>query len=140
MDRRQQSASSRTRPIHVSTSTPFMAVISRVRKELDKCLQSQASGPSTRGLGLAQRVELLHRSDAARGSNCEVLVRGTGRAIEKTLQAAGWFMAHGDYEIDIRTRTVDTVDVVESSEGPSPLDDERRVRRMNCFEVAVRLK
>ncbi|ROT41028.1 hypothetical protein SODALDRAFT_322248 [Sodiomyces alkalinus F11] len=143
LPRRQQPASSKSHLVYVSTSTPFMAIVNRVRKRLDKSLQGRA--PSTRGMNLAQRVEMLHRDGGTRGGNadgsakCEVIVLGTGKAVEKTLQVASWFMAQGDCLVQVRTKTVGTVDDV-VVEGDEFGGDDARVRKMSCLEVVVTLK
>ncbi|KAL2754046.1 hypothetical protein ACRALDRAFT_209508 [Sodiomyces alcalophilus JCM 7366] len=140
LPRRQQAASSKSHLVYVSTSTPFMAIVSRVRKRLDKSLQGRA--PSTRGMNLAQRVEMLQRDGGTRNADgpgkCEVIVLGTGRAIEKTLQVASWFMGQGDCLVRVHTKTVGTVDdvVVEGDE----FGGDSRVRKLNCLEVVVSLK
>ncbi|RNJ59968.1 hypothetical protein D7B24_000685 [Verticillium nonalfalfae] len=126
--RRQQPASSNERLIYVSSSTPFMSVVKRVRKQLDRSLQDRA--PSTKKLSLAQRVNLLNRDTSTVGeSNCEVLVLGTGKAIEKTLSVASWFEQQPDCQVQVRTRTVATVDDV-VMEGDEFGGDESRKRRM----------
>ncbi|KAM0323667.1 hypothetical protein ACHAQA_008602 [Verticillium albo-atrum] len=136
--RRQQPASSNERLIYVSASTPFMAVVKRVRNQLDSSLKDRA--PSTKKLSLAQRVSLLNRDNGTSGeSNCEVLVLGTGRAIEKTLSVASWFEQQPDCQVEVRTRTVSTVDDV-VVEGDEFGGDESRVRRVSCLEAAIRLK
>ena len=68
----------------------------------------------------------------------EVLVTGTGRALEKVLGVAGWFEGQGDCVVEIRTGTVGTVDDVVDEDGEE--EEESRVRRVSCLEVVVRLK
>lgn len=118
-----------------------MSVVKRVRKMLDKSLQGHA--PSTRGMSLPQRVAALNKQDGTKGSgsHCQVTVLGTGAAIEKTLSVASWFMSQGDCEVEVRTKTVGTVDdFVPKDEADDGFEDESRVRMLNCLEVLVKLK
>lgn len=115
-----------------------MSVVKRVRKQLDRSLQDRA--PSTKKLSLAQRVNLLNRDTSTVGeSNCEVLVLGTGKAIEKTLSVASWFEQQPDCQVQVRTRTVATVDDV-VMEGDEFGGDDSRVRKVSCLEAAITLK
>ncbi len=73
--------------------------------------------------------------------NEEVLIKGTGKAIEKVVRMAAWWKEQSDVVVVIRTGSVGAVDDVldtgvegEGGEGQS------RVRRVSCLEVAVRLR
>lgn len=110
-----------------------MAVVKRVRKRLDKAL---VGGPMTKGMSLAKRVEALKKQDSP-GTNPEVLILGTGKAIEKVLNVAAWFEDQNDCVVEVRTKTVGTVDDV-VVDGDA--EDESRVRRMSALEVTVRLQ
>lgn len=74
------------------------------------------------------------------GGNCEVLVLGTGKAIEKTLSVASWFMGQGDCHVNVKTGTVSTVDDIVVEDDTEPFEDESRVRRLSSMEVAISLK
>ncbi|GKT96544.1 ribonuclease P subunit POP7 [Colletotrichum tofieldiae] len=111
-----------------------MSVVSRVRAQLDKSLKHNA--PSTRGLNLNQRVDLLHRDNGTKGA--------TGKrwfwAIEKVLAVAAWFTEQSDCAVEVRTKTVRVVDdVVLEGEGEG-FEDESRVRKLSGLEVIVRLR
>ncbi|KAK2771926.1 hypothetical protein CKAH01_14137 [Colletotrichum kahawae] len=136
LPRSQQPVSSKSRLIYVSSSTPLMAVVSRVRKQLDRALKGNV--PSTKGMSLPQRVDLLHRDGGTKAEG-EAVVLGTGKAVEKVLSVAAWFEEQGDCVVEIRTRTVGTVDdvVVEDDDG---FGGEGRVRRVSCLEVTVKLR
>jgi ribonuclease P/MRP protein subunit POP7 len=112
-----------------------MAVVKRARKQLDKGL---ARGPQTSGLSLGQRVDALKRSAGGPGDGAEAVVLGTGRAIEKCVSVASWFTAQQDCVVEVRTRTVGTVDDV-VVEGDA-FEDESRVRRVSAMEVTIRLR
>ncbi|KAK1478983.1 hypothetical protein CABS01_14667 [Colletotrichum abscissum] len=124
LPRRQQPNSSKSQLIYVSASTPFMSAVSRVRKQLDKSLKGNA--PSTRGMNLNQRIDLLHRDNGTKGGNGEAIVLGTGRAIEKVLSIAAWFTEQSDCEVEVRTKTVGTVDDVVLEEEDGGFGEESR--------------
>ncbi|RFU72695.1 ribonuclease p mrp, subunit pop7 [Trichoderma arundinaceum] len=141
LTRRQLPASSKAPVIYVSSSSPFMSVVKRTRKFLDKALRSNAS--AAKNVSLHARVEALKRdsgSETARGA--VVSVMGTGKAIEKTLNVASWFEQQGDCIVKIRTRTIGTVDdvITEDTDDAFGDDGESRVRKLNCLEVAISLK
>ncbi|KAK1533264.1 hypothetical protein CPAR01_09972 [Colletotrichum paranaense] len=137
LPRRQQPNSSKSQLIYVSASTPFMSAVSRVRKQLDKSLKGNA--PSTRGMNLNQRIDLLHRDNGTKGGNGEAIVLGTGRAIEKVLSIAAWFTEQSDCEVEVRTKTVGTVDDVVLEEEDEGFGEESRVRKISCLEVTSAL-
>lgn len=137
--RPQQPASSNSNLIYVSSSAPFIALVKRIRKQLDRSLKGRA--PSTRGRTLAERVQILETDGGTSGGgNCEVLVLGTGKAIEKTLSVASWFMGQGDCHVNVKTGTVSTVDDIVVEDDTEPFEDESRVRRLSSMEVAISLK
>lgn len=147
--KRQPPGSASTRIIYISSSTPFMSAVKRVRKKLDASLRA-ATAPDTkaapRNASLQWRIEGL-RQDVARaeqqrtsadgtgdgeggggvgvgeGRVQPVLVMGTGRAVEKVLGLAGWFGQEGDCVVGIRTRTVGTVDDVVVAGGGEEGDE-----------------
>lgn len=114
-----------------------MAVVSRVRKQLDKALKGNV--PSTKGMSLPQRVDLLHRDGGTKAEG-EAVVLGTGKAVEKVLSVAAWFEEQGGCDVEIRTRTVGTVDDVVVEEDDDGFGGESRVRRVSCLEVTVKLR
>lgn len=139
--RRQVGSSSKNPLIYVSSSTPFMSVVKRVQKQLDKSLRDVAAAAAPRNASLAARVQALKRDDAAAAvsGGVAVTVTSTGKAIEKTLAVAGWFENKGDCVVEVRTGTVGAIDDVLPAEGGDG-DEESRVRRLSCLEVVVRLK
>jgi ribonuclease P/MRP protein subunit POP7 len=154
-----------------------MAVVKRVRKSLDN--GGGAQPKTTRGLPLTARVAALStgsRSGRSRSNNhddsgqagsaeaceAEVVVLGTGRAIEKTLNVAAWFQKQSDCLVSLRTRSVAAVDDIvlggpkhtdgdwdadadpddadAEQEGDEEAADHSRARMVSCLEVAVRLR
>jgi len=69
------------------------------------------------------------------GRKEEVLLKGTGKAIQKVLQVALYFQEQEDCMVRIRTGSVGAVDDIETAEG-----EESRVRRTSMIEVAVSLR
>lgn len=73
-------------------------------------------------------------------------MRGSGRAIAKTLELAAWFQREKDCSISLRTMTLETVDDVvvdedgAEEEGGFAAEEESRVRNVNCVEVGIRLR
>lgn len=139
--------------VHVSAKAPFMSVVKRVRKALE-------NGPQkTKGLPLLARVAALNTGRGSAGggddneegevdggagkAGAEVLVLGTGRAIEKTLNVAAWFNRQKDCRVTLRTRTLGAVDDVimgETEGGEEDEEDQARVRMVSCLEVVIKLR
>lgn len=119
-----------------------MAAVQRVRKTLDRAhLSHQNNAAGQKHASLASRIEGLKRSgeDHDRdGKEVEVLVTGTGKALEKVLRVAAWFEEQGDCSVEVRTGTVGTVDDVVDGDGEE--EEDSRVRRLSCLEVVVKLK
>ncbi|KAI5467837.1 Rpp20 subunit of nuclear RNase MRP and P-domain-containing protein [Mariannaea sp. PMI_226] len=137
LTRRQPPASSKSRIIYVSSRTPFMAVVKRVRKQLDASLQRVGAAP--KNASVHSRVEALKRAGGeTRGEGSVVAVMGTGKAIEKTLAVASWFEQQGDCLVEVRTGTAATIDdvVVEDAD----VEDESRLRKLSYLEVSIKLK
>lgn len=126
-----------------------MGLISKVRKALDNGPVGLHANTSSKGLPLVARIAALQTSsstDAPAEKGHEVLVRGSGRAMAKTLELAAWFQRQKDCSINLRTMTLETVDDVvvdedgAEEEGGFAAEAESRVRNLNCIEVGVRLR
>ncbi|TWU71501.1 hypothetical protein ED733_001860 [Metarhizium rileyi] len=137
LNRPHMPASSKAPVVYVSSHTPFVAAVKRVRKLLTKSLGNTAAAPKNASVHM--RVQALrHSTNTAYGiaSPTAVTVLGTGKVVEKTLRVAAWFEQQGDCDVQLRTKTVGTVDDVIVEGG----DDLSRVRRVSCLEVVVTLK
>jgi ribonuclease P/MRP protein subunit POP7 len=66
----------------------------------------------------------------------EVVVKATGRAIEKALSVALYFSKQDDTKVRLRTGEVGAVDDIEMEDG----EESARVRRAPVLEVAVTLR
>ncbi|KAJ0159529.1 putative dipeptidase B [Colletotrichum tanaceti] len=136
--RPQQPVSSNSRYICVGAKCSFMSVVSRVRAQLDRSLKHTA--PSTRGLNLNQRVDLLHRDGGTKGRGGEAVVLGAGRAVERVLAVAAWFADQSDCAVEVRTKTVRVVDdvVLEGGEEEGAgFEDESRVRKSSVLKSSL---
>ncbi|KAI5921816.1 Rpp20 subunit of nuclear RNase MRP and P-domain-containing protein [Camillea tinctor] len=150
------SSTSSARRIYVTAKTPFRSVTTRVRKQLDRYLRqaSSSSKAFTHKLATSKSASLEDRVRAiqhqSRNGNTtgigledagEVLVLGTGRAIQKVTEVALFFQNQPDCVVQLRTGSVGTVDdiVVEGEEAFGGQPDER-VRMMSCLEVSIKLR
>lgn len=120
-----------------------MSAVKRTRKLLDKALKNTAAAP--KNASLHARIEALKQNTNGVGGQTVVTVMGTGKAIAKTVAVASWFEQQGDCIVKMKTRTVATVDDVvvvedEEEDGGFGVENESRVRKLSCLEVAVSLK
>ncbi len=119
---RPPTGSKATTPIYVATKTPFMSVVRRARKQLAARRRRPGRGQAA-AASLAARVAAAvtgetgdtedgeaAASDDGGGGGPEVLVIGTGRAIEKTVHIAAWFDRQPDCRVSVRTGTLGAVD------------------------------
>ncbi|SPO00224.1 related to POP7 Nuclear RNase P subunit [Cephalotrichum gorgonifer] len=140
LTRQQQPSSSKSRIIYVSSSSPFVSVVKRVRKRLDKASVG-ASGPGKK-VPLSARIEAMKKADGTAGDGSEVVVIGTGKAVEKVLRVASWFSDEKDCRVELVTKTVGTVDDIvakgDDGMGDDGMGDESRVRKMSCLEATIR--
>ncbi|KAH8686029.1 Rpp20 subunit of nuclear RNase MRP and P-domain-containing protein [Tricladium varicosporioides] len=161
--------------IYISHSTPFIATIKRTQKYL-LAIQNRTTQSSTTLLSSSLRkphpnqkhknkIEnlrtLLQEGNDAeflkkverdvvqqeREDEEEVVLKATGKAIERLIGVAAWFIAEeggAKYKVEIRTGSVGTVDDVVargSEEGSANVDvEESRIRRVSCLEVGVKLR
>lgn len=72
-----------------------------------------------------------------KGGAEEVVMKGTGKAIEKVLALGVWFQGLEGVEVRVRTSSVGAVDDIVGEEGEE--GGESRVRRVSCLEVGVAL-
>jgi len=152
--------------VYVSTSTPFISAVKRVRKLLDvaekRAVQSSKAQPQVKKArrehdGVQAAAEALVEARSGR-QNEEVLIKGTGRAIEKVLNLAVWFQNQADCRVSFVTGSVGAVDDIEedpveeaetvagAEQEEDAMEDERerlpetRVRMTSVLQVAVSLK
>ncbi|KAJ5040239.1 uncharacterized protein L3040_005900 [Drepanopeziza brunnea f. sp. 'multigermtubi'] len=132
-------ASSQTpKIIYVSASTPFISTVKRVRAYLSE-IESRASGPLSINDGPRELLKGIQNGvggGSARGKRGEeVLIKGTGRAIEKVVRMAAYWGRQSDVVVRVGTGSVGAVDdVVARGDGEGDEDAEdgegkSRVRR-----------
>ncbi|KAL7622980.1 hypothetical protein AAE478_006659 [Parahypoxylon ruwenzoriense] len=161
------------RRIYITAKTPFRSVTARVRKQLDKNLRAASasnSGAFTSRLAGNKRASLDERiraiqqnqqrssragSGAAAAANSgsgiglentgEVVVLGTGRAIQRVAEVALFFQKQNDCVVRLSTSSVAALDDVfaqgeEEGEEEWGGGGEERMRMMSCLEASIRLR
>lgn len=135
-----------TAVIKVSSGASFMSLVRRARKALDKAPSAQA----TKGQPLAARIAALNKAAAApaaregnKGATTaevpdDVLLVATGKAIGLAVDLAGFFSRQKDLTVQMRTRTLSAVDDVVAVDEDADVEDQVRVRYVNCLEVGLR--
>ncbi|KAJ9641431.1 hypothetical protein H2201_006688 [Coniosporium apollinis] len=157
--------------IYISSKTPFISAVKRVRKLLKQAETRATQSKIDKHGTTAQRIEAATKAALeGRGSSEEVVVKATGKCIEKALNLALFFQGQGDCDVRIRTGTVAAIDdiVLEPAmERSSPATDasqhggtdidaaevprwgvkkevdevpETRIRHTSVIEVAVSLR
>jgi ribonuclease P/MRP protein subunit POP7 len=114
-------------------------------------IESRAAGPITLPNGTSKRlsqkvikssiedgIEKARGGGEWRGKGEEVMLKATGKAIERLLGVALFFQGEEGVKVEVRTGSVGAVDdVVEKKSGAEM--GESQVRRTSFLEVAVRL-
>jgi ribonuclease P/MRP protein subunit POP7 len=145
--------------IYVSSTSPFISNIKRIRKYLQQ-IEARASASHPISLSRNSAGQVLKDIEAGivngkgsgergKGDNGlggkegkvgvrdeEVIVKATGKAIERCLQVGLWAMQQEDLRVEVRTGSVGAVDDVVEEGG----EVESRVRRVSCLEVRVGLR
>ncbi|ESZ99560.1 hypothetical protein SBOR_0125 [Sclerotinia borealis F-4128] len=137
--------SSSEKVVYVSPSSPFIAIVKRVRKYLDGA--EFRAGPTilpSTDRELMKEIEegIKHTrmgKKAGSGIGGEVLMKGTGKAIEKTLMLANWWQQQEGVRVVVRTKSVAAVDDIVGVDGEDEGvgESESRIRRVSVLEVAV---
>ncbi|CAK7229823.1 hypothetical protein SCUCBS95973_007358 [Sporothrix curviconia] len=135
---RGQPAAAATKPLgvlFVATKAPFLSVVNRAVKLLDKG-PGGARWSSTKVVPLEERVSSVTKtmamtaattttaSDAKTARSRSVLLLGTGHATTKLVQIAAWFQRQPGYVVAVRTRSSATVDDVFTVETIGEGDDD----------------
>ncbi|KAI0968925.1 Rpp20 subunit of nuclear RNase MRP and P-domain-containing protein [Xylaria arbuscula] len=146
------------RRIHVTAKTPFRSVTTRVRKQLNKYLRQSASSRNTftnklslkKNASLGERVRRIQEQsqNTTTGGHGiglenagEVVVLGTGRAIQKVTEVALFFQKQADCIVQLRTGSVAAVDdVVYMEDDGLEGDVTERARMMSSLEVSIKLR
>ncbi|KAI1439959.1 Rpp20 subunit of nuclear RNase MRP and P-domain-containing protein [Annulohypoxylon stygium] len=141
--------------IYVTAKTPFRSVTARVRKQLDKNLREASSASAaftnklaaSKNASLDERVRAIQRHSKNQGKGGglenagEVVVSGTGRAIQKVLEVALFFQKQNDCIVQMKTGSVGAIDdVVQEGDEEWGGEGEERVRMMSSLEASIRLR
>lgn len=139
----------------MSTKTPFISAVKRVRKmldEIDKRSMGKIDLVDGKGSDKQKLRKLGERTSISAGKEPEeVVLKATTRAIENVLGLALFFQGQDDCRVRLRTGTVSVVDDIVEAEIPrgaetvGPEDEEEelpesRVRKASFVEVAITLK
>ncbi|KAI9842958.1 MAG: hypothetical protein M1837_006695 [Sclerophora amabilis] len=151
---------SHEKAVYVSASTPFIAAVKRVRKFLDniekRSRQSELRSSSGKDLNT---IEPNHAPAKKKGHEPEeVVLKATGKAIERALELALYFQRQPDCRVVIRTGSVGTVDDIvyarepgddggeEGPDGNSTMRDDReelpetQIRKASTIDIGVSLR
>ena len=141
--------------VYVSTKTPFISAVKRVRKlleEITKRSMRKIDLINGKGSDKQKLRKLGERTNASRGKEPEeVVLKATSRAIQNVLGLALFFQGQDDCRVRLRTGTVGVIDdIVESAnpggaetiEGENDEEElpESRARKASFVEVAITLK
>ena len=161
---------SQPKVIYIRPSTPFLSAVKRARKLLAQIekrtlglidLVSSKDSDKEKMQRLGAQMSASRSQGKGRGKGKgkekekeEVLLKGTGRAIERVLELGLFFQGQDDVGVEVRTGTVGAVDDIEvdeegeeegeaerSKEGDGEQEvPEARVRMVSFVEVALTLE
>ena len=141
--------------VYVSTKTPFISAVKRVRKlldEIDKRSMGKIDLVDGNGSDKQKLRKLGARTNASTGKEPEeVILKATNRAIQNVLGLALFFQGQDDCRVQLSTGTVGVVDDIVESTAPKAFETvevedeqeelpESRVRKASFVEVAISLK
>lgn len=141
--------------VYVSTKTPFISAVKRVRKlldEIDKRSMGKIDLVDGKGSDKQKLRKLGERTNASNGKEPEeVILKATNKAIQNVLGLALSFQGQDDCGVRLRTGTVSVIDDIVESEMPKEAQivegeeeeeevPESRVRKTSFVEVAITLK
>lgn len=141
--------------VYVSTKTPFISAVKRVRKlldEIDKRSMGRIDLVDGNGSDKQKLRKLGARTNTSTGKEPEeVILKATNRAIQNVLGLALFFQGQDDCRVKLSTGTVGVVDDIVESTAPEAVETvegedeqeelpESRVRKASFVEVAISLK
>lgn len=136
--------------IYISSNTAFVPSVKRIRKLLSNIDKRSTKDVSL--LGLENDGAKLAKLKRQVGRNEEIIMKATGRAIEKLLNFALYFQGQPDLQVRIRTGSlavVDDISIREATQGRAgsatnnmELEElpETQVRKTSILEVGVSLR
>ncbi|CAD6498939.1 BgTH12-04595 [Blumeria graminis f. sp. triticale] len=131
--------------IYLSSRSSFVATIKRVRSLLSH-VESRSSASDAAALlqrdprsfmrsVAAERATRKTNSDGGKRME-EVVIKASGKAIEKALQIAAWWQSQDDVKVELQTASVGAIDDIVNAEG---VEEDSQVRRVSVLEIHVRL-
>lgn len=143
--------------VYVSSRTPFISTVKRVRKllkEIDKRSMGKIDLVNSQ-VKDKQRLRKLVEKPAPLTSKKpeEVILKATNKAIENVLELALYFQGQDDCKVRLRTGTEGVVDDIVMPDLPADHDQtdngkgeedeeppESRIRKLSVVEAAITLK
>ena len=143
--------SSLQKVVYVGTNTSFMSAFKRVKNLLSQvdqrrmqseyALAKKQAANQSRGRGARHTTE---DTSVTVSTPEEIVIKGTGKAIEKTLRLGLYLQSQDDVNVQVRTGTVSAIDDINTddiSNGDDPGDiPEARIRHTSMVEIGVSLK
>lgn len=126
----------------------------RVQKNL-AAIQARSTGPVNLRHPSKDVLQQVHegmmasRKGKKDGAQEEVILKGTGKAIQKVLALAAWFQDEAQNQLGVkvvlRTSSVGAIDDVVHMDRDDKVEqkeenadgDETRIRRVSCLEVGI---
>ncbi|MCJ1308286.1 hypothetical protein MMC25_001939 [Agyrium rufum] len=112
--------------VYISTKTPFVSAVKRVRKLLS-LMEKRNMGKIDLVDGPGMDKQKLKALGKRSKRSEEVLLKATSRAIEKALSLGLYFQGQGDCRIRIRTGGVSVIDDIVQKEDLGNKEDEKEV-------------
>lgn len=125
--------------VYVSAGSPFISTTKRIRKYLAE-IDKRAMGKFSLLEDGNDREKVRRAGKGRDAASEEVLVKATGKAIEKALQVALYFQAQKDCMVKLKTGSVGAVDDVIAEEGQEEEVPDTRIRRTSMLEVGISLR
>ncbi|KAI1000104.1 hypothetical protein K3495_g8096 [Podosphaera aphanis] len=137
-----RSAATTPKIIYISNHSNFVVTIKRVRTLLNH-IETRALGADATSLLRKDPHTVLrtisHAVREGKGKERrgeEVIMKASGKAIEKGLRLAAWWSAQEDVTVELRTGSVGAIDDIVDKQG---VEEESRVRNVSYLEVCVKL-
>ncbi|KAI9703235.1 MAG: hypothetical protein M1836_007800 [Candelina mexicana] len=103
--------------VYISSKTPFVSAVKRTRKLLNQIDKRSMGKVNLLGKG-KDRDKVLQTGRVEKGEPEEVVLKATGKAIEKALSLALFFQGQEDCKVKIRTGSIMVIDDIIEVPGP----------------------
>ena len=113
------------------------SLLALIEKREDQATTASVQKPKNHGPKAVSKIK-----DRDKGKGEEVILKGTGRAVEKVLALGLFFQGQTDCRVRVGTGSVGAVDdlVEKGDDGDGEGEEETRVRRVSVVEVGVYLR